>query len=142
VDDRIELVGFTDDPTESVLTSHVALTCSRMEAFGRATVEAMKLGRPVVGAASGGTLELVRDGWNGLLYTPGDTAALAGRIERLDRDRALLRELAANARSWAAATFTTQRFTDALATVFEDVLRRRAHGFHSTRSSAPASRRR
>jgi glycosyltransferase involved in cell wall biosynthesis len=126
VDDRIEFVGFTDDPTESVLASHVALTCSRMEAFGRATVEAMKLGRPVVGAASGGTLELVRDGWSGLLYTPGDAAALAERIERLDRDRAFLRELAANARSWATATFTTERFTDSLMAVFDEVSRRRA----------------
>jgi glycosyltransferase involved in cell wall biosynthesis len=97
-----------------------------MEAFGRATVEAMKLGRPVVGAASGGTLELVRDGWSGLLYKPGDTAALAERVERLDRDRAFLRELAANARSWATATFTTERFTNSLMAVFDAVSRRPA----------------
>ena len=48
----------------------VALMCSSSEAFGRTTVEAMKLGRPVIGADAGGTAELVRDGWNGLLYPP------------------------------------------------------------------------
>ena len=119
VADRLEWVGYAEDPAEHVLAADVALTCSRMEAFGRTTVEAMKLGRPVVGAASGGTGELVRDGWNGLLYPPGDAEALADRIERLDRDRALLRKLAASAREWARATFTLERFADDLVAVFE-----------------------
>jgi glycosyltransferase involved in cell wall biosynthesis len=126
VEDRLELVGFSDDPAQEVLAADVALTCSRLEAFGRATVEAMKLGRPVIGAASGGTLELVRDGWNGLLYPPGEAAALAERIERLDRDRALLRELASNAGAWANATFTVERFTDALLSAFGAAIAR--HG--------------
>jgi glycosyltransferase involved in cell wall biosynthesis len=109
-EDRVEMAGFSDDPAGELLAADVALTCSRLEAFGRATVEAMKLGRPVVGAASGGTLELVRDGWNGLLYPPGDAEALADRIERLDRDRSLLRELGANAHAWARETFTSERY--------------------------------
>ena len=56
--------------------------CSRAEAFGRVTVEAMKLGLPVIGAARGATPELVRDGWNGLLYAHGDANELAGKIDR------------------------------------------------------------
>jgi glycosyltransferase involved in cell wall biosynthesis len=123
VEERVELAGFTDDPAAEVAGADVALTCSRLEAFGRATVEAMKLGRPVVGAASGGTVELVRDGWSGLLYPPGDASALADRLERLDLDRALVRELGDNARTWANATFTTERFADGLLSVLESVRR-------------------
>jgi glycosyltransferase involved in cell wall biosynthesis len=85
----------------------------------------MKLGRPVVAAASGGTLELVRDGWSGLLYPSGDARALADRIERLHRDPELLRELGRNARGWARATFTRERYAHGLLAVFEDVLARR-----------------
>jgi glycosyltransferase involved in cell wall biosynthesis len=121
VEERLELVGFSDEPVREVAEADVALSCSRLEAFGRATVEAMKVGRPVIGAASGGTLELVRDGWNGLLYPPGDPDALAERIERLDRDRALLRELGSNARTWANATFTRERFADGLLAVFQQL---------------------
>jgi len=120
VEQRLELAGFSDDPAGELLAADVALTCSRLEAFGRATIEAMKLGRPVIGAASGGTLELVRDGWNGLLYPPGDAEALAERIERLDRDRDLLRELGATARGWAAETFTGERYAAGLLVAFED----------------------
>jgi glycosyltransferase involved in cell wall biosynthesis len=125
IEERLELAGFRDDPALEVVAADVALTCSRLEAFGRATVEAMKLGRPVVAAASGGTLELVRDGWSGLLYPPGDARALADRIERLHRDPELLRELGRNARAWARATFTRERYADGLLAVFEDVLARR-----------------
>jgi glycosyltransferase involved in cell wall biosynthesis len=120
VEERLELVGFSDDPGQELVAADVALTCSRLEAFGRATVEAMKLGRPVVAAASGGTLELVRDGWNGLLYAPGDAEALAERIERLHRDRDLLRELGENARAWAGETFTRGRYAAGLLEAFED----------------------
>jgi glycosyltransferase involved in cell wall biosynthesis len=49
----------------------------RGEGFGRVTVEAMKVGRPVVGANGGGTVELIRDGWNGLFYRLGDAVDLA-----------------------------------------------------------------
>jgi glycosyltransferase involved in cell wall biosynthesis len=127
VADRLEWVGFDDDPAEHVLHADIALTCSRMEAFGRTTVEAMKLGRPVVGADSGGTTELIRNGWNGLLYPPGDVHALVDRIERLDRDRALLQELGSNARAWATSEFTLDRFADGLLAAFDRAAARR-HG--------------
>lgn len=122
VEERLEVAGFSADPAQEIVAADVALTCSRLEAFGRATVEAMKLGRPVVAAASGGSVELVRDGWSGLLYQPGDAEALADRIERLHSDRELLRELGQNGCAWARATFTRQRFADDLLAVFEDVL--------------------
>lgn len=44
------------------------LMFSRMEGFGRVTVEAMQRGIPVIGFNSGGTSELVKDGFNGFLF--------------------------------------------------------------------------
>jgi phosphatidylinositol alpha 1,6-mannosyltransferase len=43
----------------------------------------------VVAPASGGPLDLVRPGDNGLLYPPGDTSALRGCVTTLTADAAL-----------------------------------------------------
>ena len=65
------------------------------EPFGRVIVEAMASGTTVVGAATGGTTEILTDGLNGLAYTPGDAAELAAQIDRLQGDEALRQRLAA-----------------------------------------------
>ena len=49
----------------------IGLTCSRNEAFGRTTVEALLMGKPVIGTNTGGTVDLISDGVDGLLYPPG-----------------------------------------------------------------------
>ena len=43
----------------------------------------MLAGLPVVGSCAGGTKEIILDGETGLLYPPGDCAALAERLNRL-----------------------------------------------------------
>ncbi|HEX8430011.1 MAG TPA: glycosyltransferase [Longimicrobium sp.] len=60
--------------------------------------EAFAAGCPVIASDVEGIAEVVRHGVDGLLFTPGDSAALAAHIERLAGDRDLLRRLAARAR--------------------------------------------
>ena len=115
---RVRFLPFTDDVFSHVASADVALLCSRGEAFGRVTVEAMKLGKPVVGANSAGTAHLVKPGVNGFLYEPGDVEDLAGKIEILYRDRALAAELGAEAQRWSRQTFNLDRFADELLDVF------------------------
>jgi glycosyltransferase involved in cell wall biosynthesis len=122
VADRVELVGFVEQPERELAAADVALTCARLEAFGRVTVEAMKLGVPVVAADSGGTPELVRDGETGLLYEPGDVSALAERLARLAGDPELRQRLAGTAGEWARSTFTRERYGAALAAALEDAI--------------------
>lgn len=72
------------------------------EPFGIAFVEAMHAGRPVVGAALGGTCEVV-DASVGLLVAPADPAALAGTLDALVGDAALRQRLGAAGPARAAA---------------------------------------
>jgi glycosyltransferase involved in cell wall biosynthesis len=114
VSDRVKFLGFQPDPFPVIAAGDVGLVCSRHEALGRVTIEAMKLGKPVVGSASGGTVDLIRHGWNGLLYEPGSAPDLAEQVEVLYRDRALAREIGGNARKWANEAFNGEAYGAAL----------------------------
>jgi glycosyltransferase involved in cell wall biosynthesis len=120
--ESIDFVEFTPTPMRFVITADVALMCSRMEAFGLVTVEAMKVGTPVVGARSGGTSELIRDGITGLLYGPGDIPELVDRMRLLYHKPELAAWIAENARRWASNRFTEERFGADLEQVFQRAL--------------------
>jgi glycosyltransferase involved in cell wall biosynthesis len=80
---------------------------SRSEGMGRVVVEALCRGRPVVATRVGGIPDLVRDGENGLLVEPGDTAGLADALIRILSDRPLAERLAARARESAEPWLAT-----------------------------------
>jgi glycosyltransferase involved in cell wall biosynthesis len=122
VDQFVDFIGFTENPFSYFLRSDVALMCSKHEAFGRVTVEAMKLGKPVIGANTGGTLELIQDGWNGFLYQSGNVEDLARKIEILYQDRALVLKMGTNAEGWANRTFNLDNYTTSLLRVFTEVV--------------------
>jgi glycosyltransferase involved in cell wall biosynthesis len=64
-----------------------------LEAFGLVVVEAMAAGVPVIASAQGSFVELIDDGVTGLLFRPGDDAALADCLRQVvsdpDRNRAM-----------------------------------------------------
>jgi glycosyltransferase involved in cell wall biosynthesis len=62
----------------------------------------MAAGLPVLATNAGGPAELITDGVDGLLYPPGDRAALADGLVRLAQDPALRQRLGAAARQSVA----------------------------------------
>jgi glycosyltransferase involved in cell wall biosynthesis len=75
-------------PADELLPAcDIFVLASRNEGMGRALVEAMALGLPVIGSAVGGVGDLLDQGRAGLLVAPGDRAALARAIARLADDR-------------------------------------------------------
>jgi glycosyltransferase involved in cell wall biosynthesis len=63
------------------------------EGFGLVFLEAMAFSKPVIGASTGGTTDLIEDGVNGLLVPPGDSDRLTQALFRLLREEPLRREL-------------------------------------------------
>ncbi len=117
--DRVEFCGHVADVSARMTQADAVLVTSRCEAFGRVTVEAMRAGVPVIGSASGGTVELIEDGRTGLLYPPGDPKALAAAIQRLVDAPDFAQRLAAAGRDWALPRFGAAQFADALQREFE-----------------------
>ena len=109
--DRVHFAGSVLRPASWFGAADVALMCSRDEAFGRVTVEAMKMGRPVIGARSGGTVDLIEDGSTGLFYTPGNIEELADQIARLYADPNLRQHMGEDARARTNARFNIERHT-------------------------------
>lgn len=95
--ERIRLLGYVENPQRLMQSSQATVVCSRLEPFGRVTIESMILGVPVVGANSGGTAEIIEDEVSGLLYPVGDIDALARQLRRLIMDKDLRQRLGAGA---------------------------------------------
>jgi glycosyltransferase involved in cell wall biosynthesis len=84
------------------------------EQFGRAIVEALWCGVPVVGSDSGEIRWLIELTGGGLVFAEGDRAALAAQLARLRADPELRRELAANGRAAVERLFSVPAATDRL----------------------------
>ncbi|NTV25373.1 MAG: glycosyltransferase family 4 protein [Chlorobiaceae bacterium] len=74
---------------------------SRFEGFGLSAVEAMAASKPVIAARTGGLMEIIEDGYSGLLYEIEDFSALARLMLLLIDDAANYRKLSVNARKRA-----------------------------------------
>jgi len=122
IEDRTQFTGFVDNPGSIVQASDVLLMCSRWEGFGRVTVEAMKIGKPVIGARSGATPELVKEGFNGMLYAPGDPDDLAEKIKFMATNRESAKRMGHNGQQWAIERFSVERYTDEVLKVLRQVL--------------------
>lgn len=82
---RVTFLGELPHPKkmEYLRAAKAYIEPSGLQGFPALALHAMSEGCPVVGAAAGSVVELVRDGENGLLYRPGDGNALAEQILNL-----------------------------------------------------------
>lgn len=120
VADALDIRGYVEAPWETIREADVLVAPAVNEGHGRALVEAMLLGVPVVAADSGGHAEVITHAANGLLAPPDDAEALAAAVERVLADKALADGLVAQARERAEQAFgaptldRTLAFYDAL----------------------------
>jgi glycosyltransferase involved in cell wall biosynthesis len=121
---RLHLTGATAEIARALAACDVLAAPSRNEGMGRALVEAMALGVPVVAAAVGGIPAVVGDGEGGRLVPAGDAAALAEALVELGVDHGLRAKLAAAAPARAEA-FSAEAAAAALRAVYDEVARER-----------------
>jgi glycosyltransferase involved in cell wall biosynthesis len=97
------------------------------DTFALPAVESMACGLPVIISSRAGAADLVTDGVDGLiLRDPTDAAKLAAMIRHLCGDPELCRRLGEQA-SITAQQYTWERNGREVASIFEEILRRKAH---------------
>lgn len=122
---HVVMPGFRQDVADLLrLCDVLALTSLGDEGFGRVLVEAMACGVPVVATNSGGPLDIVREGVDGHLRDPRDTAAFADALIALlgnDEERA---QFGARARIHAVHHFSSHAHAEQVARAYRTLLGR------------------
>jgi glycosyltransferase involved in cell wall biosynthesis len=115
----IELKKFATDPYEYILQSNLLLMCSRKEAFGRVTVEAMKLGIPVIATKAGGSLDIVKENVNGFFYEHKNCKELGEKILLIKNNKELYLRISKSAFKYANSTFSYSKHLQSISDIIQ-----------------------
>lgn len=89
------------------------------EGFGLVFLEAMAFGKPVVGAASGGTTDVIQNGANGFLVPPHDPESLSRTLAQLLENDSLRAQLGRRGAELARGLYSFQAFESSLESILE-----------------------
>jgi glycosyltransferase involved in cell wall biosynthesis len=93
------------------------------EGLGLGLMEAMAWGKPVIGSAVGGIVNLITDGKNGLLVKPADSGGLANAIVKLIHAPDLASTLGNNARIFITENFSLEKMANGTERVYEECVK-------------------
>lgn len=106
VADRVDLIGFVEDPRAYLLQADVLVLPSGAEACPMAILQAMACGLPIIASDVGGIAEVVRDGVDGLLVPAGDHDTLVAAMRHLGSDVSARLQMGKAARERVIDRFT------------------------------------
>ncbi len=105
--DKVIFTGVTKDVEQIYAAMDIfALASTCEEAFGIVLIEAMAMGKPVIGTIVGGVPDIIRDGVNGLLVPPGDERALSRALVKYIDSPGLAAKLALEGRRTVEQEFS------------------------------------
>lgn len=84
LDQRVEMLGWSEEPWEEVRDASVCVFASDYEGFALTSLEASACGKTVISTPVNGVVDYIKDGVNGYIYPFGDANALAKILDDLD----------------------------------------------------------
>jgi glycosyltransferase involved in cell wall biosynthesis len=122
---RVEFLGYVKGHEKERLVSEALCTVTPSEwyeNFPISVVESFALGTPVIASRIGGLPEMVEHGKTGFLFDPADAAALAGCLEIIRDDAALVRNMSRACLETARARFGPDRHGRELVDIYNNVI--------------------
>ena len=123
IEGHVRFAGWRPDVARMMSALDCFAFPSINEGMGKALVEAMALGKPVVASRVGGIIDLVDDGVSGFLVPPADPQALADRILFLLENPETARRMAARA-SGTAAAYSSAAMVRKIEALYADLAQR------------------
>jgi glycosyltransferase involved in cell wall biosynthesis len=122
-------LGLRDDVERLLSVASVSVNAAvKGEALSGSIRESLAMGVPAVASDISGNSEIVKDGATGLLFPPGDHAALAGRLEAVLRDPSLRARFSAESVLLVRSGFTTAIMARRTLDYYLELLARRKTG--------------
>ena len=111
---KIKFKGYLSlEETRNVMKDCYCLVLpSLSEGLGRVILEAMALGKPVIGSNVGGIPDLIRDGENGFLVEPKNVEELAEKIRVLLNNKQLAIEMGEKGREFIEKNFSNEKYIE------------------------------
>jgi glycosyltransferase involved in cell wall biosynthesis len=123
-DAAVTYLGRLDPPGLRAALAEASFTVAPSEWHDNqpfAVLEAVSAGKPVIATGLGGLPEVVRDGATGLIVPPRSPAALASAMKTLWHRPELTRQLGERARQLARDSFSLERQTRTVMSLYEAV---------------------
>lgn len=124
IEDRCIFTGWINGKEKDKWFKQSRIFClpSYAEGFSMAVLDAFAYGLPVITTPVGGIPDVAEDGKNMLLFTPGDTNALAMQLERLMSDKGLYDKLARASIQFASGIFNIYTINTQIGDLYAEIL--------------------
>lgn len=123
---NVKYMGYRNDLESIMPHINCGLVCSRLEGLGRVTVEYMRSRTPVIGADTGGTIEIITDNITGYLYQSGNINDLCKKMLSVmeNYNNKEMDELLERAYDFSLNEFSMYTYATKVLDVYNDVLSR------------------
>lgn len=119
LDEKVEFLGFNDDPAEFLSNLDMFVLSSSSEGFSIATIQAMAAGLPVVATCSGGPQEIIIHEKNGCLVEVSAPQQIAGTIKNLTAYPEQCQKLAKAGQNHAVSAFDIKNMINSYEAIYQ-----------------------
>ena len=122
---KVFMLGLRKDIPEILKSIDVFALPTLQEALGTSFIEAMAMGKPVIGADVGGVGEVIKNGVNGYLVEPDDPQALAEAIIKMLKDRETARLIGMEGRKIVEKNYTVEKMCERMYALYLSLIKDR-----------------
>ncbi len=122
ISDRIFMLGLRSDIPEILKSIDLFVLPTLQEALGTSFLEAMAMGKPVIGTNVDGVGEVIENGRNGYLVEPNNPSALAETIIKALQDKERAKTMGIEGRKMVRQNYTVEKMYKSMYALYSSLM--------------------